>query len=419
MVQEWQPDAIIRIKLDHLKKDFLDYVENNIDKIDANIPLFYSHIIATLEKSLPGINDDLFDKFIDMITARVLAASKRSPENSFVEKLFETAIRYKRKSKGRTLYEILLGFKMINTGKYSEAIEQLKSHRGVDAIICPSIAYCYFVLSTRQGSAPDATDSPTDKINLATKVWGDESAEFNQSTRCPNHMGLAAREQMIELIRINPPVNRLKELELADDPNINKFFWFMIKQAIEWYPTERDLIRIGLEKATRDRKNDIREELLGIGIKRFPNDIYFLRELYKLKLEQRDAGGVSGIIRQMSQQYPDNLEPIYYGMKLSVITAKVETYYRFRKLALIKNMPEKAIVLLDFAFELMCGKQYEAMACLDEIKMKIGPNHYYVTLLEYVAHDFLSEDEKKVKQAKRAMIDSIDKYCMKLLKIKD
>ena len=101
MVQEWQPDAIIRIKLDHLKKDFLDYVENNIDKIDANIPLFYSHIIATLEKSLPGINDDLFDKFIDMITARVLAASKRSPENSFVEKLFETAIRYKRKSKGR------------------------------------------------------------------------------------------------------------------------------------------------------------------------------------------------------------------------------------------------------------------------------------------------------------------------------
>jgi hypothetical protein len=36
-----------------------------------------------------------------------------------------------------------------------------------------------------------------------------------------------------------------------------------------------------------------------------------------------------------------------------------------------------------------------------------------------VAHDFLSDDEKKVKQAKKAIIDSIDQYCMKLLKIKD
>ena len=147
--------------------------------------------------------------------------------------------------------------------------------------------------------------------------------------------------------------------------------------------------------------------------------MYFLRELYKLKLEQRDAGGVAGVVKQMTQQYPEDLEPLYYGMKLSVITSRVETYYRFRKLALIKNMPQNALVLLDFAFELMIGKQYEAMACLDEIKVKFGPQHYYVTLLEYVAHDFLSEDEKKVKQAKKAMIDSIDQYCMKLLKIKD
>jgi hypothetical protein len=51
--------------------------------------------------------------------------------------------------------------------------------------------------------------------------------------------------------------------------------------------------------------------------------------------------------------------------------------------------------------------------------MKLGPRHYYATLLEYVAHDFLLDDEKKVKQAKRAMIDSIDQYCLKLLKIKD
>jgi hypothetical protein len=398
MVQEWQPDAIVRIKLDQIKKDFFDYIEKNIDKIDSNVPVFFGHITATLEKTLPDINDDLYDRFIDTITARVLDVSKRSTEVSFVEKLFEYAIRNKRKRKGRTVYDILLGLKMINTGKYSEAIEQLKPHRVVDAIICPSISYCYFVLSTQQG---------------------DESDAAGRNVRGPNQMALAAREQMIELIRLNPPVNRLKDLEIIDDSRINKIFWFMIKQSIEWFPSERDILRIGVEKAARDGMSDLKEELLSIAIERFSNDMYFLRELYKLKLEKRDAGGVAGVIKQMTQQYPEELEPLYYGMKLSVITARLETYYRFRKLALIKKMPLNVLVLLDFAFELMSGKQYEAMACLEEIKVKFGPRHYYVTLIEYVAHDFLSEDEKKVKQAKKAMIDSIDQYCLKLLKIKD
>jgi hypothetical protein len=68
---------------------------------------------------------------------------------------------------------------------------------------------------------------------------------------------------------------------------------------------------------------------------------------------------------------------------------------------------------------MMSGKPYEAHACLEEIKVTFGPHHFYVTLLEYVAHDFLSDDEKKVKQAKKALLDSIDQYCFKLLKIKD
>jgi hypothetical protein len=147
--------------------------------------------------------------------------------------------------------------------------------------------------------------------------------------------------------------------------------------------------------------------------------MYFLRESYKQKLDSRDAGGVAGIVRQMTQQYPDELEPVYFGLKLAIITNREDVYYKFRKLALSKNIPKNALLLLDFAFELVNGKQHEALACLDEIKMKFGTQHYYVTLLEYVAHDFLSDDEKKVKQAKKAIIDSIDQYCMKLLKIKD
>jgi len=42
-----------------------------------------------------------------------------------------------------------------------------------------------------------------------------------------------------------------------------------------------------------------------------------------------------------------------------------------------------------------------------------------VTLLEYVARDIFSDDEKKARQAKKALIDSIDHYCLTLLNVQD
>jgi hypothetical protein len=397
MVDEWQPDAIIRLKLDQIKHDFFDYIDKNIDKIDENIPVFYGHVIATLEKNLPEISDELHDQFIDHITVRVLNTSKRSGDLAFIEKLFDYAERNKHTKKGRAIYDIMLGIKMVDLGKYPEAIEMLKKYRTADVLILPALAYCYLVPALKQG----------------------ENISSEELVRGPTPAALAAREQMIELVRLKPPVNRLKEIGIGDDPGINKIFWFMLKQAIEWFPSEREFLRIGIEKATKDGRKDIREELLSTAIERFFDDMYFLRESYKLKLESRDAGGVAGIVRQMTQQYPDELEPVYYGLKLAIITNREDVYHKFRKLAVSKNIPKNALLLLDFVFELVNGKQHEALACLDEIRMKFGTQHYYVTLLEYVAHDFLSDDEKKVKQAKKAIIDSIDQYCMKLLKIKE
>jgi hypothetical protein len=394
MAEDWEPEAVIRVKLDHLKKEFIEYIDKNVEKIDSNIPVFFGHVIATLEKTIPDISDDLHDQFIDAITLSVLDVSKKSDDVPFIEKLFDYALRNKRKKKGRAVYDIMLGMKMINTGKYAEAIEQLKKYRSVDAIILPAIGYCYFALSTQQPSA-ESEDAP----------------------RRPNEMSLAAREQMIELIRLKPPVNRLQDMEIADDPQIDKVFWFMIRQAIEWFPSEREFIRIGIEKASKDGRRDVKEELLNIAIERFYNDMFFLRELYRFKLENRDAGGVAGVVKQMTQQYPDDIEPVYYGMKLSIITSRMESYYQFRKLALSKNIPKRVLLLLDYSFELMSGRQFEAVACMDDIKKKFGPQHYLVTLIEYVAHDFQSDDEKKVKRAKKAMFDAIDQYCMRQLKI--
>ncbi len=48
--------------------------------------------------------------------------------------------------------------------------------------------------------------------------------------------------------------------------------------------------------------------------------------------------------------------------------------------------------------------------------MSLVPGIPDVILLEYVVHDIFSGDEKKVKQAKKALIDSIDHYCLQLLR---
>ena len=53
----------------------------------------------------------------------------------------------------------------------------------------------------------------------------------------------------------------------------------------------------------------------------------------------------------MTQQYPDELEPIYYGLKLAIITTREDVFDRFRKLAVSKNFPQHALTLLDFGFE--------------------------------------------------------------------
>lgn len=397
MVGVWQPDAVIKAKLDHFKGTYFGYIDQNIDSIDSNVPVFFGQLIATLEKSMPDLSDELHDHFIDSITIRVFQKSRKADDIAFVEKLFDHAMRNKRRRTGNALCQICLGFRMINVGKYADAIEKLVHYRNLDACICTAVAYCHFVLSTQQ----------------VTAVMPDDTI------RRPTQMALPAREQMIELVRLHPPINRLKERDIYDDPAIDKIFWFMIRQAIEWFPSEREFLRIGIEKATKDGITDLREELLGIAIERFTNDMYFLRELYNLKIEKRDAAGVAGVVKQMTQFYPKEIEPIYYGLKVAIITAKVETYYRFRKLALMNKIPQNMLLLLDFAFEMMSGNVTDARVCLGEIRETFGPNHYYVTLLEYVAHDFLSDDEKKVKQAKKALIDSIDRYCMMILKIKN
>ncbi len=111
MDEEWQPDAIIDLKISEVKKDLYEYVEKNPEKIDSNIPIFFGHVIGILEKSFPHMSDAAHDRFIDDITVKVLMGSSHATDVDYIEKLFRHAIRTRRRPNGRTLFDIILGIR--------------------------------------------------------------------------------------------------------------------------------------------------------------------------------------------------------------------------------------------------------------------------------------------------------------------
>ena len=396
MDEEWQPDAVQDIRIAQVRKELSEYVESNSEKIDSNLPVFYGHVMSIIENSFPGISDTAHDRIIDDITMKVLEVSRRGGDIEYVEKLFTYATRMRRRHTGHMIFDIILGFKMIDLGKYNQAVEVLSKYRSVDAIICTAISYCHYALSEEHLK---------------------ENGMPTQNRR-PSEKALHAREQMIELARLHPPVNRLKFPQVLQELKINKIFWFMLRLAINWFPTEVEFLKIGIEKAKKDGNKDMRGELLKIASERYFSDMFFLRDLYHFKIEERDAAGATAVVRQMMQQHPDELEPIYYGMQLSIISSQNSAYSSFRKIAVTKKMPVHVLALLDFEFELVAGKKTEANACLEEINSKSPGKNHYLVLIGYATDDVFSDDEKRAKLAKKVLIDSLDLYCMKLLKMK-
>ena len=70
MGDEWQPEAMLNRKLDQLKDSMFDYIEKNIERIDASPPVFFGHVAAALERSFPDIRSEVHDEFIDAIESK-------------------------------------------------------------------------------------------------------------------------------------------------------------------------------------------------------------------------------------------------------------------------------------------------------------------------------------------------------------
>lgn len=395
MVEEWQPEFIVEAKVDGVRQDLMAYIVKNSQKIDSNIPIFFGHVLSIIDNSLPHLDDKIYDRLIDDITVKVLEESSKSNDVEYIERLFNHAYRLKRRPGGKMIFDIILGLKMIEIGKYRDAIEQLKPFRKVDAIIYTTIAYCYHI--------------------LATETYTGETGPERGKT---SDMALNAREQMIELARVRPPVNRLKFPRVIKELKVNKIFWFMLKLGIEWFPEEPQFLIIGLEKAKLDGNQVMRGELLTIASERYYNEMSFLRELYSYKIGERDATGAAAVIKQMIQHHAKDLEPVYYGLQLSIISQQPTAYARFRKMAVANGMPIRILMLLDFSFSLVKGSKEEAVAGLEIIRARMAKTNHYLILIEYLTEDAFSEDEKRAKHARSVLMDSIDKYCLKLISMK-
>lgn len=396
MAEAWVPDALLEQKIGKTKQELMGYIEKNADKIDSNLPVFFGYVVSIIENNYPDITDQAYDRFIDDVTVKVLEESKQSTDIEHIEKLFRHATRVKKKYTGRAIFDIVLGLKLIDMGRYSEAVETLKKYRTVDAMVCTAIAFCFYELS--------ALELPPDKKPDRSTTSG---------------MALSSREQMIELVRLRPPVNRIKFPHVVQELRVNKIFWFMIKMATDWFPDEPEYIKIGLEKAKKDGNREMRGELLKLAAERYYSDMFFLRDLYHFKLEDRDAGGATSVVRQMMQQHPQELEPIYYGLQLSIITTQESAYQKFRSTAISKKMPAHIILMLDLTFMILAGRREDAEVMLDDIKKKLAALEYYLEVLQYLMADIFSDDEKRTRSAKKLFMDSIDMYCLRLLKMKE
>nr|WP_321352243.1 hypothetical protein [uncultured Methanoregula sp.] len=383
-------DAITYEKLHLLKRDFDGYIERNTAKVDANLPVFYGYVISALESSFPNLPGDTYDEFLDSITFKVLDVSGSAGDFEYIKKVMTNALRFKKNRDAEQGINIVVGLKLLKTGDYIHALDFLKKYALLDAKLGTAVAYCYYILSLREFKK----DDPRSKSHR------------------PGEMELYGRELMLNLAAKQPPINEIRQLELDDPAFLEKIFWQMVLLALEWFPSEKWFVKIGLENASRTGNAEMRKQFLDIGAERFYNEIQFLREMYYYKLENRDAGGAAGVVNQMLKQYPDKLEPIYLGLKLSLLTNKKITYHSFRKLAITRGMPSHLVELFDFAFDLLSHEQKEAMTLLADFEKEYPHLLFFAIPLRYIAADFVSSDEIRMKKARKTLLDSIDQFCL-------
>ncbi len=379
--------------LDRVKQDFFTYIEQNTSRIDSNIPVFFGYVVSSLEGIEQNFPDSAYDECIDEITFRLIEKSAHVDDPEFIEKVCTQALKAKKKSSERTGIDLAAGVQLMTMGEYLRAISYLKPYAPEDGIIASAVAYCYYMLSLKEIAKP------------VTEIAGR-----------PGEMELLAREQMILLAQNPPPMTYISRFQSRAEPELTRAFWLMITCSLDWFPSEPGFLVLGIEKAKKDGNKEMRKELLKIASERFFSDLFFLREAYHLNLEERDPIGAAGIVKQMLQLYPEDWEPVYLGIKLSLLTNTRSTFDTFRKLAVAKNVPASLILLFDLSFAVVSRDRDACSHLLSTGKRRYTSLQYFLHPLEYLVQDVFLEDQKRSRKAKRMVIDSIELFCLQAMR---
>ncbi|MEA2034610.1 MAG: hypothetical protein U9N40_03850 [Euryarchaeota archaeon] len=391
MAESFIPDAVFSDKLEKNRKELFEYIDNNPNSVDQNFPVFFGQVASILDQANVHIPDQAHDELIDAVTYKFFEKSTRMGEQKFTNRVCKLAGSIKRNKKKMDGIHLAAAVNLMKNRKYLEAIVYLKPYRKYDAEVGCWYAYCYYALY-KEGS-----DEPGFK---ASERWN--YAKISQKA-------------MAELSRWKPPLHRLVKGELAGKPFTDKPFWYIIFNAIEWEPTDRWFPKIGILKAKKDHNETVLAKLLQTTHVRFPNDMYFFREMYLRYFEEGELDGAIYLIDEMRERHPMEHEPIYYGIRTAFFLPGDETFKKFRAAAEVNQMPLHIIMILDFGYAYLKGKNKQAEICLEEFSKTFPTFSYFSELLQYI----VIKDTNQSKQKKFVVFKAIDQFCIRTLPIKD
>ena len=390
MADGFVPEVVVSNRLEKAKAEIFSYIESNAEAIDGNFPVFFGNVVMILDRAGVPIADASYDEFIDAIVFRVFEVSKRAGDLKFLNRACEIACGMKRKKERKAGVHLAAAAKLMKIGMPLAATVFLQPYRKHDAAVGCWYAYCYYVLYKEGSTEPGYS---------AAERW--------------NYLK-AARQYMEELGQLRPGMQRLVRGELEQDRWLAEPFWVMIFLATEWIPDNRWFLEIGIARSKQEKNDVALVKMLQIGLIRFPDEMFFYREAYHLKFEQGDLADAMGLIRDLIQRFPDDLEPVYYGLRTALYLPG-EEFNTFRKVAERLKMPGHVLCLIDYAYAFLRGRRGQATLCLDEFHRKYPSLNYYSDMLRFVTAD-LPPTEMGVNAA---VFTSIDHFCKRMLKIGD
>lgn len=401
-----------------IQKEFFRYIGENISSIDASLSVFFQHVSKTVTSTYPHIPDDEYDQFLELIACEIFRISSHNDEPAYNEMLGKCLIQMKRRG-GRGALDLVSGLHRIKKGNFYNAIELLKKYHYRDPVIVFAIACCYLKIDLEYPQILPG-DEPVLSIPDTTIRIGESnrSRKHRQDPR-PSEMVLNAREQLMELSLQEPDIASYPALNDEEMQLLDSIFWKMYRQARTWFPDERWFVAIALSKAGKEGDRDRYTAILKEGIEHFPEDIGFLRAAFSYAVAKGSATSAARILQKMVKVNPDDMEPIYYGLKFALIIKKKPIFYRFKKMAIIRGFPEHLLLMLDYAFDMVYMNSVGAGEKRKRFCTQYPRLGYMMKLLAELEDDAFSPDPLRQRKSHETLIQIIDRFALNELRINE